>query len=87
MKYISIFLLALAVSACSEQIKSDKKVQDEVMSSSSNETGTPKSQTLIGNNNLIVENEEDLIGNWVGWFEPDMKEDKILFNACRRLYQ
>ena len=79
MKYISIFLLALAMSACSEQIKSDKKVQDEVMSSSSNETVTAKSQTLVGNNNIIVKNEEDLIGNWVGWFQPDMKEDKILF--------
>jgi len=77
MKYISIFLLAISISGCSEQIKSDKKVQDEVITSSSNETA--KSHTLVGNNNLIVKNEEDLIGNWVGWFEPDMEENKIFF--------
>ena len=86
MKYISIFLLALAVSACSEQIKSDKKVQDEVMSSSSNETGTAKSHSLVGNNNLIVKNAEDLIGNWVGWFEPDMVNDNKELYVDAQIY-
>ena len=33
MKYITIFLLAIATTGCSEQIKNDKKVQYEVMSS------------------------------------------------------
>lgn len=74
MKYISILLIAIAISSCSEQIKNDKKVQDEVMTSSSNENS--KKQELLGNNNLIVKNEEDLIGNWVGWFEPDMGNNK-----------
>jgi hypothetical protein len=70
MKYISILLIAIAISSCTEQIKNDKKVQDEVMTSSSNENS--KKQELLGNNNVIVKNKEDLIGNWVGWFEPDM---------------
>ncbi len=86
MKYISIFLLTIAMAGCSEQIKSDKKVQDEVMSSSSNETGTAKSHALVGNNNLIVKNEEDLIGNWVGWFEPDMVNDNKELYVDAQIY-
>jgi len=81
MKYFSIFLLAILMASCTEQIKNDKKVQDEVMSSSSNETGTAKSHALVGNKNLIVKNEEDLIGNWVGWFEPDMGDQNPYFYA------
>jgi hypothetical protein len=86
MKYISIFLLAIVMAGCSEQVKSDKKVQDEVMSSSSNETGPAKSHTLVGNNNLIVKNEEDLIGNWVGWFEPDMLKDNKELSVDVQIY-
>lgn len=72
MKYISIVCLLLLVTGCSEQIKNEKKIQDEVLSSTTNETEGKKNQGLIGNNNLTVKSKEDIIGNWVGWFEPDM---------------
>lgn len=75
MKYISIFLIFLTITGCNEQIKDDNKVIDEVISSSTNEIGSAKSYKLVGNSNVIVKKEEDLIGNWVGWFEPDMEED------------
>jgi hypothetical protein len=58
--------------SCSEQIKSNKKIQDEVMSAPGSQTNISKSDTLTVNNNIIIKNKADLIGNWVGWFEPDM---------------
>ena len=79
MKYFPFVFSVLFLLACSEQIKSNKKVHDEVMSSAStNETGETKSHKLVGNENVIVKTEADLIGNWVGWFEPDMGGDNMM---------
>jgi len=72
MKFIQYNLLILVLLSCSEQIKSNKKIQDEVMSAPGSQTNISKSDTLIVNNNIIIKNKADLIGNWVGWFEPDM---------------
>ena len=72
MKFIQYHLLILVLLSCSEQIKSNKKIQDEVMSAPGSQTNISKSDTLTVNNNIIIKNKADLIGNWVGWFEPDM---------------
>lgn len=72
MKFIRYHLLILVLLSCSEQIKSNKKIQDEVMSAPGSQTNISKSDTLTVNNNIIIKNKADLIGNWVGWFEPDM---------------
>jgi hypothetical protein len=72
MKFIQYNLLILVLLSCSEQIKSNKKIQDEVMSAPGSQTNISKSDTLTVNNNIIIKNKADLIGNWVGWFEPDM---------------
>ena len=72
MKFIQYHLLILVLLSCSEQIKSNKKIQDEVMSAPGSQTNISKNDSLIVNNNIIIKNKADLIGNWVGWFEPDM---------------
>ena len=42
------------------------------MSAPGSQTNISKNDSLIVNNNIIIKNKADLIGNWVGWFEPDM---------------
>ena len=85
MKIFYAICLMILMIACSEQIKNDKKIQDEVQSSPSDTSSNSSSSESLGNNNVIIKNKENLIGNWVGWFESDMGnqdndlEDEVIY--------
>ena len=85
MKIFYAICLMILMIGCSEQIKNDKKIQDEVQSSPSDTSSNSSSSESLGNNNVIIKNKENLIGNWVGWFESDMGnqdndlEDEVIY--------
>lgn len=65
-------LLSLAVIiACNNPIKDKSTGKEDPSSSKQVEYATPKQKA---NANMTVQSTEDLVGFWVGWFEP---EDKI----------
>ena len=81
MKIFYAICLMILMIGCSEQIKNDKKIQDEVQSSPSDSSSKSYNSESLGNNNVIIKNKENLIGNWVGWFESDMgNQDNDLAN-------
>jgi len=73
-KYIhSVLLLVFFISSCENAIKdeptSDKETPEKVVE----EIVEPVHSVV--NKNTIVNNEEDLIGYWVGWFLADDKDE------------
>lgn len=69
-----ILLSVLFLGACTSVIKDQK---------SDNEEPAFKVLTMAGEyrpeptKNLIIKSKEDLIGYWVGWFEPDIPKSKL----------
>jgi len=77
MKYATIISLFFIFS-CNSLIKNeDAKINDEVASKSEENSVEKPSTPTNSNTNLIVKSKEDLIGNWVGWFEPDIENNEI----------
>lgn len=64
--YVCILLL----SSCSSAIKNDKTIPPDEVLESRNAT-IMNSVEHHGNNNLVIKTKDDLIGYWVGMFEPD----------------
>lgn len=63
------FAMAIAgFIACNNPIKDKSAAKEDPASSTNVESAVPKQKA---NTNIIVQNTEDLVGFWVGWFEPD----------------
>lgn len=75
MKKTYNLLLLLLLTSCNGQIKSDNKVDDEVISPTPDKVENKETKKNTGNTNITVENDADLIGSWVGWFESDMGDE------------
>ncbi len=68
--------IALAAGSCTSAIHNDVASPPDETKNAGN-TLHPRREKPNGNSNLIVENEADMIGYWVGMFEPDTNVGEI----------
>lgn len=73
---IKILALFAVLISCKNQIKNDSKLKDEVMDSSNK--NFERLSKYQNNESLVVETQNDLIGNYIGWFIPDIDDEKML---------
>lgn len=60
--------------ACNNPIKDKSTAKEDPASATNVESSAPKQKA---NAHTVVQNTEDLVGFWVGWFEPDGEVGKV----------
>ncbi|CAM4071521.1 hypothetical protein [Flavobacterium jumunjinense] len=81
MKYLFLLLIGMGFYSCKETVKD---VAPEIENPAENDLISEINESEF-NQNLIINSTDDLLGYWVGWFEPledDYKKKQIHRRAC-----